>query len=190
MKHGINLKPDIQTPKIYFFFFFTIRLKISQFFPLNPLLFTVFLVFLHMNYMSSTLFSHCVELIKTNGFWRQDRHFWTAKKWLHSNCTWFAVVRQAQYRKHWYGPFIFGASNAATIWTICLKREHVCASTEHRLPSANHLLQLSPTWAPTVRTRDKVFGTARLLWASQTEVAVAVGDHWAVRRFLGWKKEK
>lgn len=63
-------------------------------------------------------------------------------------------------------------------------------SAEDLLPPANHPVQWSPTWASTVCTGDKVFGAARLLGASQAEVAVAVGDDWAVRRFLGWEEEK
>lgn len=96
---------------------------------------------------------------------------------------------------NWYGPSILRAMVSETlIFCVCVlniksvfsKQQH-CASTEDRLPPANHPLQRSPTWASAVRTGDEIFGTPRLLWASEAEVAVAVGDDWAVGGFLGWR---
>lgn len=96
--------------------------------------------------------------------------------------------------KHWYGPSILSVKAIQTC-IYSSRKYHIydrwnTSSTEDRLPPVNHPLQRSPTWASTVRTGDKVFRAASLLWASQAEVAVAVGDHWAVWCFLGWKKKK
>lgn len=74
--------------------------------------------------------------------------------------------------------------------TKCVFPKWNISSTVDRLPPAIHPLQRSPTWASTVCTGDKVFGTARLLWASEAEVAVTVGDDGTVWCFFGWKEKR
>lgn len=120
---------------------------------------------------------------------------------LYMICSWLGsnnkTRRKEKENKHWYGPSIFKHYNerklhlfvSSQIWNLDLHKGN-CASTEDRLPPANHPLQRCPTWASTVCTGDKVFRTAGLLRAPEAEVAVAIGDHWTVRRFLGWRKKK